>query len=106
MVLAKVKARKRVLLLYLVGPKVETIFATLPVPSLQNILESSAKTCQLPDQWKVARLRAEFKKGNNKDRACCRPLFMLSIPSKIMEYCVAGNITNHFADNKMLDKRQ
>ena len=31
---------------------------------------------------------------------------MLSIPSKLMESCVTGNITNHFADNKMLDKRQ
>ena len=47
-----------------------------------------------------------FKKGREEDRTCYRPLSMLSIPSKLMESCVASNITNHVVTQNLLDNRK
>ena len=53
-------------LLKLAGPSI--------VPSLVATFEFSAKACKLPDQWKVARVSAAFKKGSEEDKTCYRPL--------------------------------
>ena len=75
-------------------------------PSLTSLFKHSVDTCKPPDQWKIARVSAAFKKGREEDRTCYRPLSMLSIPSKLMESCVASNITNHVVTQNLLDKRQ
>ena len=64
-------------------------------PFLTSVFKQSVEACKPPDQWKIARVSAAFKKGREEDRTCYRPLCMLSIPSKLMESCVASNITNH-----------
>ena len=49
-------------------------------PSLTSVFEHSVKACMSPDQCKIARASAEFKKGREEDRTCYRPLSKLSIP--------------------------
>ena len=71
-------------------------------PSLTSVFGHSAKACKQPDQWKIARVSAVFKKGCEEDRTCYRPLSMLSIPSKLMESWVA----NHVVTQNLLDSRQ
>ena len=63
-------------------------------PFLTSVFKQSVEACKPPDQWKIARVSAAFKKGREEDRTCYRPLSMLSIPSKLMESCVASNITH------------
>ena len=63
-------------------------------PSLMSMFKQSAETCKPPDQWKIAKVSAALKKGRGEDRTCYRPLSMLRIPSKLMESCVASNITS------------
>ena len=75
-------------------------------PLLTSVFGHSAEACKPPDQWKIARVSAAFKKGREKDRTCYRPLSMLSIPSKLMESCVASSITNHVVMQNLLDSRQ
>ena len=75
-------------------------------PSLTSVFKQSVEACNPPDQWKIARVSAAFKKGREEDRTCYRPLSMLSIPSKLMESCVASNITNHVVTQNLLDNRQ
>ena len=75
-------------------------------PSLKGVFEHSAKACKPPDQWKIARVSAAFKKGREEDRTFFRPLSMLSIPSKLMESCVADTIINHVVTQNLLDSRQ
>ena len=75
-------------------------------PSLTSLFKHSVDTCKPPDQWKIARVSAAFKKGREEDRTCYRPLSMLSIPSKLMESCIASNITNHVVTQNLLDNRQ
>ena len=64
-------------------------------PSLKSVFKQSAAACKPPEQWRIARVSAALKKGRKADRTCYRPLSMLSMPSKLMESCVASNITNH-----------
>ena len=64
-------------------------------PSFTSVFKQSVEACKSPDQWEIARVSAAFKKGREEDRTCYRPLSMLSLPSKLMESCVASNITNH-----------
>ena len=75
-------------------------------PSLKSVFEHSAKASKPPDQWKIARVSAAFKKGREEDRTCYRPLSMLSIPSKLMESCAADTIINHVVTQNLLDSRQ
>ena len=75
-------------------------------PSLTSVFKQSVEVCKPPDQWKIARVSAAFKKGREEDRTCYRPLSMLSIPSKLMESCIASNITNHVVTQNLLDNRQ
>ena len=75
-------------------------------PSLTSVFKQSVEACKPPDQWKIARVSAAFKKGREEDRTCYRPLSMLSIPRKLMESCVASNITNHVVTQNLLDNRQ
>ena len=76
------------------------------LPHLSRACLNSVEACKPPDQWKIARVSAAFKKGREEDRTCYRPLSMLSIPSKLMESCVASNITNHVVTQNLLDNRQ
>ena len=75
-------------------------------PSLTSVFKQSVEACKPQDQWKIARVSAAFKKGREEDRTCYRPLSMLSIPSKLMESCVASNITNQVVTQNLLDNRQ
>ena len=74
-------------------------------PSLTSVFKQSVEACKPPDQWKIARVSAAFKKGREEDRTCYRPLHMLSMPSKLMESYVASNITNHVVTQNLLDNR-
>ena len=76
--------------------------------SLKRVFEHSIEAFKPPDQWKIVRVSAAFKKGREEDRTCYRPLSMLSnrIQSKLMESCVASNITNQVVTENLLDNRQ
>ena len=36
-------------------------------PSLTSVFEHSVKACKSPDQWKIVRVSAAFKKGREED---------------------------------------
>ena len=75
-------------------------------PSLASLFKDSVDACKPPDQWKIARVSAAFKKGRGKDITWYRLLSKLRIVSKSMESCVASNITNHVVTRNLLDNRQ
>ena len=74
--------------------------------SLTSVFKKSVEACKPQHQLKITRVSAAFKKGREEDRICYRPLSMFSIPTKLMESCVASNITNHVVSQNLLDKRQ
>ena len=50
---------------------------------------------EFPVQYKVAKLKAAFKKGQKKVSSNYRPLSMLSVPSKLMEGVASAALDDH-----------
>ena len=75
-------------------------------PSLTSVFKQSVEACKPPVQWKIARVSAAFKIGQEEDRTCYRPPPMLSISRKLVESCVASNITSHVVTQNLLHNRQ
>ena len=76
-------------------------------PSLTSVFKQSVEACKPPDQWKIARVSAAFKIGQEEDRTCYRPPPMFSISRKLMESCVASNIITLISlttDNGLIEK--
>ena len=64
-------------------------------------------TCTVFHDWKKARLIPVHKENDEADTGNDRPLSMLSVPSKIMETCVADTLTQHvLVDNKLVTYQQ
>ena len=63
----------------------------------------SIRECRVYNNWKVARLTPVFKKDDPTVMSNYRPLSLLSVPSKILESCVADMIAKHvFSENEAL----
>jgi hypothetical protein len=73
----------------------------------QQLYMQSLSTGRVFSAWKVARLNAVFKKDDETVRENYRPLSILSVPSKILESCVADTLVKHtFIDNQLVTERQ
>jgi len=55
------------------------------INGLNTIFCKNLKSSRFPSKWKLARVAAIFKKGNQLDSANHRPLSMLSLPGKLPE---------------------
>ena len=47
-----------------------------------------------------------FQKGHPTDTSNYRPISLLSVPSKILESCVADTLVEHVMDNGLLTDKQ
>ena len=50
-----------------------------------------------PDNWKIAKVLAAFKKGVKSDMANYRPLSMLNLNSKVLESIVNDKVDKHLS---------
>ena len=66
----------------------------------------SIRECRVYNNWKVARLKPVFKKDDPTEMSNYRALSLLSIPSKILESCVACMIAKHVLFSMSLPKRK
>ena len=64
-------------------------FITAVVGPLTSLSMQSIRECRVYNNWKVARLTPVFKKDDPTVMSNYRPLSLLSVPSKILESCVA-----------------
>ena len=85
-----------------VSPRLLKFAGAALVPSLTATFRHSAKSLIVPTTWKIARIKAAFKKDDETDRDNYRPLSMLSVPGKIMEKCVNSIINTHMKNNQDL----
>jgi hypothetical protein len=58
------------------------------------------------NQWKKARLCPVYKKDDETDRSNYRPISLLSVPSRVLESCVADTILKHVTENDLLTEKQ
>ncbi|KAK3088848.1 hypothetical protein FSP39_024556 [Pinctada imbricata] len=73
---------------------------------LRIIFEKSIRDRQVPDEWKVAKISAIYKKGPKSIAGNYRPVSLTSIVCKVMEKIVRNHITKYFLENDLFTKRQ
>ena len=91
---------------YILGPRfMQELSAELCIP-LTMIFEKSIETAQLPDQWKVARVSAIFKKGNKKLASNYRPVSITSIVCRTFEKIIRDHIVSFLMEHGLLSNFQ
>ena len=76
------------------------------IPSITHIVNLSLSTGQFPDSCKLAVVTPIFKGGDCSDPNDYRPISILPIISKCIEFCVNGQLTDYFEENKILTNHQ
>lgn len=85
------------------SPKLLKLANTAVVGLLTSLFMQSIRECRVYSIWKVARYTPVFKKDDPTEMSNYCPLSLLSVPSKILEACVADMITKHvFSKNEAL----
>jgi hypothetical protein len=69
---------------------------------IMAIVNTSITTGTVPDDFKMARVKPLFKKGNSLDVGNYRPVSILCIVSKILEKCVHVQLLKFLNDNHLL----
>ena len=74
--------------------------------SVTHIVNLSLSTGQFPDSCKLAVVSPIFKGGDANDPNDYRPISILPLVSKCIEYCVNEQLTGYFESNKLLTIHQ
>ena len=84
------------------------IKAILPIilPSLTHIVNLSLSTGQFPESCKLAVVTPIFKGGDSCDPNDYRPISILPIVSKCIEFNVNEQLSDYFENNKLLTDHQ
>ena len=80
-------------------------FMVVPMKVVE-LFNLSFDLCEVPDEWKIAKVTPLPKSGNSKDVSNLRPVSILPLPSKLIEKIVHNRVYNHCNDNKLLDEKQ
>lgn len=73
---------------------------------LTDIFQRSLNTCNIPLDWKIARVIPIHKSGDRNSAANYRPISLTSIPSKILEQIIFTNVIRHLESNNLLNVNQ
>ena len=68
---------------------------------LTKIFEKSLKEARLPSDWKLANVTPIHKGGDKTEPSNFRPVSLTSVPCKIMESIVFGQVKEHLTRNKV-----
>ena len=81
--------------------------AFMAIPNkVVELFNLSFDLCEVPDEWKIAKVTPLPKSGNSKDVGNLRPVSILPLPSKLIEKIVHNRVYNHCNNNKLLDEKQ
>lgn len=61
---------------------------------------------EVPVNWKLANVIPIFKKGKNEEPGNYRPLSLTSVPGKIMEKVILGDVEKHLRPNAVIGHSQ
>ena len=70
--------------------------------SLLPLYKNSLTSASFLDNWKLSRVTPVFKKGKPCDLNYYRPIFLISIPGKILEAVVCNSVNNHLQSHDLL----
>ena len=66
----------------------------------------SLNTGTLPNDWLTANITPVYKKGSRSIPSNCRPIYLTSVCSKVMEHIVFHSIMQHVQDHGILSEFQ
>ena len=81
-------------------------FAAELAPSIAPLFNLSLKTGKLPDEWKLANVVLIPKNSHIQDVRSYRPISLLSIISKTLEYFVNRILMEHLSANSVITNHQ
>ena len=80
--------------------------AEVLVIPLTWIINTSIITGEFPEEWKISKIIALFKKGNRKTTKNYRPVALLSVAGMILEKIIAMQIEEFFESNNLFGSFQ
>ncbi|XP_059575866.1 small integral membrane protein 35 isoform X2 [Alligator mississippiensis] len=83
-------------------PRVLKELASIIAQPLAQILESSWRSGEVPEDWKTANVVPIFKKGRKVGPANYRPISLTSVLGKVLEKIIKEAILNRLADGNIL----
>ena len=81
----------------------ETALSVTPV--VTQLFNISLKLCEIPDEWKIARV-SPIPKSHKSDPGNYRPISLLSVLSKLLEEHVRNLLVDHFEEFHSLSAHQ
>ena len=87
-------------------PKILFELSSVIDKPLYLIFKNSFERGIVPDSWKVAIIKALFKKGDKKLASNYRPVSLTSILCKLMEKIIRKRITDHMNSFNLLSDKQ
>ena len=78
-------------------PRLLTELVGVVAELLSAIYQYSWLSGEVPEDWRLADLTPIYKKGHKEDLGSYRPVSLTSIPGKVMEQIILGEITRHMA---------
>ncbi len=74
--------------------------------SLAQIFNRSLRECKVPAEWKRGNVTPIYKKGPKGYPGNYRPVSLTSVPCKLMESILKGNIMDHLMNNNLIRQSQ
>ena len=76
-------------------PRVLRKLAGVIAEPLSAIYQCSWLSGEVPEDWRLADVTPIYKKGHKEDLGNYRPVSLTSVPGKVMEQIILGEITRH-----------
>lgn len=73
---------------------------------LSSLFNQSLSSCDIPVDWRHAKVTPVFKNGSKMCITNYRPISLTSVPSKLMEHVIYSQIMNHLSSNNLLFANQ
>ena len=74
-------------------PRVLRELAGVIAEPFSTIYQCSWMTGEVPEDWRLADVTPIYKKGHKEDPGNYRPVSLTSVPGKVMEQIILGEIT-------------
>ena len=66
----------------------------------------SMEECNIPSQWKEAKVVAIYKKGDKKEAGNYRPVSLTSVPCKLLEKFIRNHLMDYMVENNLISSKQ
>ena len=87
-------------------PRVMRELAGVIAEPLSAIYQRSWLSGEVPEDWRLADVTPIYKKGRKEDPGKYRLVSLTSVPGKVMEQIILGEITQHVRDIRGIRPRQ